>query len=222
MTKDGEYLIGHKRPPRHPVAITRDQLSPLVMQGMKSPQIATLLGFSDVYVRQLIVRYKIARPEKSFEDFFWERVDKSAGLNGCWIWKRAKDSGGYELCSTRHPKLKRQEKAHRVAFYLTHGHLPAYPLILMHPCDNPPCVNPAHLAPGTHLDNSRDCCEKGRKAAPLRGESNPCHILTAEKVLALRKFVAEGIPLSVASKQFNVPYHAAWNAVNRKTWGHLD
>lgn len=34
--------------------------------------------------------------------------------------------------------------------------------VLLHACDNPRCVNPDHLKPGTQSQNVRDCVRKGR------------------------------------------------------------
>jgi hypothetical protein len=33
----------------------------------------------------------------------------------------------------------------------------------LHHCDNPPCVNPDHLFPGTDMDNYQDSIKKGRR-----------------------------------------------------------
>ena len=56
-------------------------------------------------------------------------------------------------------------------------------------CDNPPCVNPAHLAEGTARDNVRDRDSKGRQA---RGDRNPASTLVADDVRAIRSAYASG------------------------------
>lgn len=59
----------------------------------------------------------------------------------------------------------RMRLAHRVAWMITNGPIPDG-LCVLHRCDNPPCVNPAHLFLGTVQDNNADRDAKGRGKLP--------------------------------------------------------
>lgn len=64
---------------------------------------------------------------------------------GCWLWSGAVDEFGYGRINIR----GRNTKAHRAAFLEFTGAIPEGREVL-HTCDTPCCVNPAHLIPGTH------------------------------------------------------------------------
>lgn len=81
---------------------------------------------------------------------------------GCWEWTATQhDSDGYgsSFCGGR------RLLAHRVAWTLANGPIPDG-LHVLHRCDNPRCVNPAHLFLGTQADNNRDLAQKGRHGRP--------------------------------------------------------
>ena len=88
---------------------------------------------------------------------FWDRLDMSAGPDGCWIWSGATNQGGYGRLKAGKVRVL----AHRVAFKIKNGEIPPGKFVL-HRCDNPPCCNPAHLFAGTDLDNVTDMHAKGR------------------------------------------------------------
>lgn len=83
---------------------------------------------------------------------FWMKVRRLP--SGCWEWQGAvsnpapKNYGSFRLDG-------RARKAHQVAYELMHGAIPDG-AVVRHLCDNPPCVNPAHLAVGTEADNHWD------------------------------------------------------------------
>lgn len=83
---------------------------------------------------------------------FWGKVDKTGE---CWLWKAGTNSKGYGRF--RHNGEARL--AHRVAYELEYGDVPS---LLRHTCDNPACVNPDHLEPGTQADNLQDMADRGR------------------------------------------------------------
>lgn len=90
----------------------------------------------------------------------------------CWMWTGPRFTNGYGRIYV--PGLGRKVSAHRVAWVVAHGSIPAAAVVL-HECDTPLCVNPAHLRLGTHLDNVRDMVEKGRHASTQRTHCRKGH-----------------------------------------------
>jgi hypothetical protein len=113
---------------------------------------------------------------------FWEKVDKN-GANGCWNWT-ASDVGGYGQFRLG----LRMVQAHRISWELAFGEIPDK-LHVLHQCDNPPCVNPAHLFLGTHQDNVDDRQQKGRT---LVGEQHGKHKLSDIQVAEIRRRYSTG------------------------------
>ena len=76
--------------------------------------------------------------------------------DGCWGWTGQRNGwGGYGRIG--------HTLAHRASYQAFIGQIPAGMLVLHH-CDNPPCVNPAHLWLGTSKDNAIDRDRKRRGA----------------------------------------------------------
>lgn len=94
---------------------------------------------------------------RSVSDRFWSKVDRSGGPDSCWLWRGNLTPLGYG----RVGYAGRVVLAHRMAWELSVDDIPAG-LWVLHRCDVPGCVNPAHLFLGTALDNARDRDVKGR------------------------------------------------------------
>lgn len=158
---------------------------------------------------------------------FWLRVDKS-GPNGCWLWMGHRQKSGHGRFKMNHGRVL----AHRFSWELHHGPIPAG-LFVCHHCDNPCCVNPAHLFLGTAADNVADCVRKGRHAhgdthpsrtrpeCLKRGSEHHYAKLKEADVLDIRSLSAEGMSRAEIARRFGVTHDAIARIVKRETWVHI-
>jgi hypothetical protein len=106
-------------------------------------------------------------------------------------------------------------RAHRVSYELVAGDIPD-DLLVCHHCDNPPCVNPAHLFLGTVADNAVDAVAKGRWA---RGERSPMSKLTRDDVDEIRALFESGAFSKMdLSRRFGVSHTTIRRIVAGTTW----
>lgn len=101
--------------------------------------------------------------------------------SGCLEWLGFRDAKGYGRITVD----GEARKAHRVAWEVANGRAVPPGMHICHSCDNPPCINPAHLSPGYPAENVADMDAKGRRAA-LRGSSSPKAKLTWDAVRQIR------------------------------------
>ena len=88
--------------------------------------------------------------------------------------------------------------------------------VVRHTCDNPQCVNPAHLVLGTQQDNIRDKVERDRQQ---KGEAVPNSKLTAERVLAIRARVRDDY--ATLATEFGVSKQTICDIMARRSWRHV-
>ena len=95
------------------------------------------------------------------------------------------DKYGYSRLNVKIGGVWRTRLRHRVVYAAAHGLVEhGMPGVIRHTCDNPRCVNPAHLLPGTQADNSKDMVARNRQS---RGTARPLATLTEDDVLCIRE-----------------------------------
>ena len=135
-------------------------------------------------------------------------------MSGCWLWFGAVNSPGYGKIWDG----EKVEMAHRMSYRLFVGDIPLG-LIICHRCDNPACVNPEHLFPGTMKDNSVDCVAKGRNFVP-REEQSTLNQAQVEEIRSLPRRLPFGSAPALAA-HYGLSVGGMYKVRNGSRWGHV-
>jgi hypothetical protein len=160
------------------------------------------------------------------EERFWARVQ--IARNGCWFWT------GYKTDGRPRFNIKgRPTSVYRWAYKRFRGRIPKGKMVC-HQCNNPGCVNPAHLYAGTHRDNAMDSVaigthwsqrypERARENARKLGKRNSWSRgrliggkIPKEAMRLLPQRIDAGETLSSIASQFNVSKQAVKQAADRQ------
>jgi len=173
-------------------------------------------GFCDLHDQRMKRTGTTDDPmRKTLADRFWEKVDRR-GPDDCWGWTAAVNEHGYGVMRPEGRRTGPGIKAHRVSLMLAGVDVDG--LVVRHSCDNPPCVNPAHLSTGTKADNSADMVARGRSP---RGSRSGASKLTERQVAEIRVRQAAGELHRVLAAEYGVSRVTITNIVTGRTWRHV-
>ena len=127
---------------------------------------------------------------------------------GCWEWNGRRNNEGYGQLEYR----RKATRAHRVAYMAWVGPIPEG-MLIRHTCDNPPCINPDHLTPGTNHDNTMDKVARKRLGRVA--------ILDEDDVRAIRAGLARGVSAASLARAYGVHQTTISNIRTGKRWSHV-
>jgi transposase len=148
---------------------------------------------------------------------FWDRVNAQLRHleNGCIVFTGNKDDSGYGRI-TKNGKLVR---IHREV-WLRENPDQTITGVIMHSCDNPSCINPAHLSHGTQAENIADMVAKGRRVV-VKGSNQPDAKLTESDIPVIRQLLIDGKSCSKIALQYKVSPEAIRAIKKGRSWVHV-
>ena len=133
------------------------------------------------------------KPEpKTIEQRFWDNVSIPENAEtDCWEWLGYKTSAGYGCISeTLEDGTVKNYGAHRLSYeYHTGEKLTSDVIIRHYACNNPGCVSPHHILPGTQNDNIQDMVMWKRHRY---GENATLVKITLEEVFEIQRLYSTG------------------------------
>ena len=150
---------------------------------------------------------------------FWSQVKKDVA-GGCWTWTGKTIKGGYGDYRVSVDGQSRHVIAHRWAWTETHGEIPPG-MFVLHRCDNPPCVNPAHLFLGSHRENMADMVAKGRRGDKKGAANGRCKITPGIVNEIRRRMNVEGESSASVARLVGLHPATVRKIAAGKRWAHV-
>lgn len=139
----------------------------------------------------------------------------------CKLWTGFRNPKGYG-------RTKHKDKnvlVHRMAYCEHHGLKieDIDGIVIRHKCDNPACIEPTHLQPGTVADNNRDKILRGRAVNPpkVRGEAHSQARLSENQVREVKRLLALGLKSTKISEYLGVSRGCIRGIQTGANWKHI-
>lgn len=154
---------------------------------------------------------------------FWGQVNMR-GKNDCWHWGSVAQQyyAQFRIDGVSY-------RATHVAIFLSRGERVTGDLVVCHTCDNPPCVNPAHLFIATVAENNADRQRKGRTKYPHipahvkpRGSQHALAKLDEASASEIKERLRHGESQYRIADRFGVHQSTISLIKNGRMWAHVE
>jgi len=148
------------------------------------------------------------------EDLLKARILNKCRMSdtGCWLWTGPTNGRGYGIFYAGN----KDRSAHRISYEAFKGPIPKG-LHILHACDTPLCVNPAHLRAGTARENMIDRDTRGRRRH-IRGSMIGTSKLTEADVAEIRN---SALGLKALGERYGISAKQVWSVKTGKSWTHV-
>lgn len=158
-----------------------------------------------------------------FNEVGWTETDA-----GCWEWSGPRQGPGYgrirfPMGAAQYPG--RTVAAHRMSYEIYVGPIPAG-FAILHACDNPPCVNPAHLRTSTQSENIKEMWRRGRSRSQILDMNDKAREavrkISEDDVRAIRaRHAAGGVTQKQLGSEYGITNVQVSRIINRQRWAHV-